>query len=106
MMVRKLAPLLLMLAACSEDEKAANGPADSGLGDGSAVADTTGSGDASGSSDISDGSASDTGADVPLTPPDSAAVTGGATRVEVSFAPFGLRVVASDGTEVGATSGV
>ena len=105
MKVRTLVPLLLLFAACGEDGKAANGPADSGLGDGSSATDAAGSGDASGSGDTADGSASDTGTDVPLTPPDDASVTGGGTRVEVSFAPFALRVVASDGTEVGTTSG-
>ena len=87
MKVRTLVPFLLLFAACGEDEKAATGPADGGIGDGSSATDAAGSGDASGSADSSEGSAEDTGADVPLTPPDDASVTGGGTRVEVSFAP-------------------
>ena len=105
MKVRTLVPFLLLFAACGEDEKATTGPADSGLGDGSSATDAAGSGDASGSADSSDGSAEDTSEEVPLTPPEAASVTGGGTRVEVSFAPFGLRVLAADGSEVGATSG-
>ena len=57
MKVRTLVPFLLLCAACGEDEKAANGPADSGSADGSSLADSSdGSGDASGSGEA-DGSA-------------------------------------------------
>lgn len=105
MKVRTLVPILLLFAACGDDEKAVTGEVDSGLGDGSSATDAAGSGDASGSADSSEGSAEDTSEEVPLTPPDDATVSGGATRVEVSFAPFGLRVLAADGSEVGATSG-
>lgn len=105
MKVRTLVPILLLLAACGDDDATSKSTADTGSGEGSpADAGSDGSGAADGSGDATDGSGTDAETDVPVTPPEPATVTFGETQVEVSFAPFGLRVVASDGSEVGATS--